>query len=134
MQPSVFPSTLLGNLKGLKPESLGKKKKKKLAVGFLTYQHHASVSLEWICLNSWTCCHIEIEGEDQTCYLNQSQSTDTRPTSPSTDPISPGTWQDKHSSTKPEVSGMTQPGNIITGKDGIKPQSATLKATALTIM
>ena len=40
----------------------------------------------------FTCCHTEIEVEDQTFYLTQSQYTDTGPTSPSADPIthSPG--------------------------------------------
>ena len=33
---------------------------------------------------------------DQTCYLTQSQYTDTRPTSPSTDPVMSGTWQGSH--------------------------------------
>ena len=40
-----------------------------------------------------TCCHTEIEVADQTFRLTQSQYTDTGPTSPSTDPITPGAWQ-----------------------------------------
>ena len=36
------------------------------------------------------CCHTEIEAADQTFYLTQSQYTHTRPTRPSTDPITPG--------------------------------------------
>ena len=40
--------------------------------------------------------HTEIEVADQTFYLTQSQYTDTRPTSPSTDPITPGAWQGSH--------------------------------------
>ena len=43
----------------------------------------------WIC----TCCHTEIEVADQTFYLTQSQYTDTGPTSPSADPVTPGDWQ-----------------------------------------
>ena len=39
-----------------------------------------------------TCCHTEVEAADPTFYLTQSQYTDTRPTSPSTDPITPGAW------------------------------------------
>ena len=35
----------------------------------------------------------ETEVEDQTFYLTQSQYTDTGPTSPCTDPITPGMWQ-----------------------------------------
>ena len=41
----------------------------------------------------FTCCHTEIEVADQTVHLTQSQSTDTGPTSPSTDPITPGARQ-----------------------------------------
>ena len=37
-------------------------------------------------LRQFTCCHTEIEA-DQTLYLTQSQYTDTRPTSPSADPL-----------------------------------------------
>ena len=36
--------------------------------------------------------HTEIEGANPTCYLTQSQYTDTRLTIPNTDPISPGLW------------------------------------------
>ena len=41
----------------------------------------------------FTSCHTEIEVADQTFYLTQSQYTDTGPTSPSADPITPGAWQ-----------------------------------------
>ena len=67
-----------------------------LSVGCLTSQQHASVSQGRICLDNFTCCHTEIEVADQTFYLTQSQYTDTRPTSPSADPITPGTWQGSH--------------------------------------
>ena len=40
----------------------------------------------------FTCCHTEIEVEDQTFHLTQSQYTDTGPTSRSSDPITPGAW------------------------------------------
>ena len=43
-----------------------------------------------------TCCHTETETADQTFHLTQSQCTDTRPTSPSTDHITPGAWQGSH--------------------------------------
>ena len=46
-----------------------------------------------------TCCHTEIEVADPTFHLTQSQYTDTGPTSPSTDPITPGAWQGSHWST-----------------------------------
>ena len=38
----------------------------------------------------------EIEVADQTFHLTQSQYTDTGPTSPSADPITPGAWQGSH--------------------------------------
>ena len=46
--------------------------------------------------HNFTCCHTEIEVADQTFHLTQSQYTDNRPTSPSTDPITPGAWQGSH--------------------------------------
>ena len=64
-----------------------------LLVGCLTSQQHASVSQGRICSDSFTCCHTEIEVADQNYHLTQSQYTDTGPTSPSTDPITPGAWQ-----------------------------------------
>ena len=49
-----------------------------------------------ICSDSLTCCHTEIEVADQTFYLTQSQYTDTGPTNPSADPMTPGVWQGSH--------------------------------------
>ena len=49
-----------------------------------------------ICSVNFTCCHTEIELADPTFYLTQSQCTGTGPTSPSTHPITPGTWQVSH--------------------------------------
>ena len=80
-----------------------------LLVGCLTSQQQASVSQGRICSNNFTCCHTEIEVADQTFYLTQSQYTDTGPTSPSADPITPGTWQGSHWSANFEVTGMTRP-------------------------
>ena len=65
-------------------------------VGCLTSQQQASVSQGRICSDNLTCCHTEIEVADQTFYLTQSQYTDTGPTSPSADPITPGAWQGSH--------------------------------------
>ena len=65
-------------------------------VGCLTSQQHASVSQGRICTDNFTCCHTQIEVADQTFYLTQSQYTDTGPTSPSADPITPGAWQGSH--------------------------------------
>ena len=67
-----------------------------LLVGCLTSQQHANVSQGRICTDNFTCCHTEIEVADETFYLTQSQYTDTGLTSPSTDPIMPGTWQGSH--------------------------------------
>ena len=67
-----------------------------LLVGCLTSQQHASVSQGGICSDNFTCCHTEIEVADQTVYFTQSQYTDTGPTSPSADPITPGAWQGSH--------------------------------------
>ena len=77
--------------------------------GCLTSQQNASVSQGRICSDNFTCCHTEIEVADQTFYLTQSQYTDTRPTSPSTDPIMPGAWQGSHWSANFEVTGMIRP-------------------------
>ena len=65
-------------------------------VGCLTSQQHASVSQGRICSDNFTCCHTETEVADPTFYLTQSQYTDTGPTSPSADPITPGAWQGSH--------------------------------------
>ena len=67
-----------------------------LLVGCLTSQQQASVSQGRICSHNLTCCHTEIEVAGQTFYLTQSQYTDTGPTSPSADPITPGAWQGSH--------------------------------------
>ena len=65
-------------------------------VGRLTSQQQASESQGRICSGNCTCCHTEIKVVDQTIHLTQSQYTDTRPTSPSADPITPGFWQGSH--------------------------------------
>ena len=68
------------------------------------------------------CCHTEIKVADQTFYLTQSQYIDIMPTSPSTDPTMPGTWQGNPWSANFEVTGMTRPRQIPTVKVGIKSQ------------
>ena len=78
-----------------------------LLVGCLTSQQHASVSQGRICTDNFTCCHTEMEAADPTFHLTQSQYTDTRLTSPSADPITPGAWQGSHWSANFEVTGMT---------------------------
>ena len=64
-----------------------------LLVGCLMPQQQAKISQGRICSDNLTCCHTEIEDADQTFYLTPSQYTDTGPTSPSADPITPGAWQ-----------------------------------------
>ena len=54
----------------------------------------------------YTRCHTEIEVADPTFYLTHSQYTDSGPTSPSTNPIMPGSWQGSHWNTN----GMNRPG------------------------
>ena len=71
-------------------EAEGRRRRSCLLVGCLTFQQHASVSHGWTSSDNFTCCHTEIEVADQTFYLTQSQYTDTGPTSPSADPITPG--------------------------------------------
>ena len=80
-----------------------------LLVGCLTSQQQASVSQGRICSDNFTCCRTEIEVADSTFYLTQSQYTDTGPTSPSADPITPGAWQGSQWSANFEVTGMTRP-------------------------
>ena len=100
-------------------------------VGCLTSQQQASVSQGRICSDNYTCCHTEIEVADQTFYLTQSQYTDTGPTSPSTDPITPSAWQGSHWSANFEVSGMTQPRKKSQRKRDSNPGSSALEVDAL---
>ena len=67
-----------------------------LLVDCLTSQQHAGISQGRICSDKFTCCHTETEVAVQTFYLTQSQNTATGLTSPSTDPVMPGTWQVSH--------------------------------------
>ena len=95
-----------------------------LFVGCLTSQQHASVSQGRICSDNLTCCHTEIEVADQTFYLTQSQYTDTGPTSPSADPITPGACQflSQWYDSTPKKSRR---------KRDLNPGSSTLEADAL---
>ena len=61
-------------------------------VGCLTSQQDCSASRVLICSDDCTWYHTEIEAADHTFYPTHSQYTDTRPTSPSADPIMPGAW------------------------------------------
>ena len=102
-----------------------------LLVGCFTSQQQASVSQGRICLDNFTCCHTEIEVADQTFYLTQSQYTDTGPTSPSADPITPGAWQGSHWSANFEVTGMSRSAKKSQRKWDSNPGSSTLEADAL---
>ena len=62
-------------------------------LGCLTSQQHACVSQGRICSDNCTCYHTETAVADQPFYLTQSQYTDTRPSSPRADPVSPSAWQ-----------------------------------------
>ena len=96
-------------------------------VGCLTSQQNASVSQGQICSDNFMCCHTEMEVGDQTFHLTHSQYTDTGPTSPSTDHITPGVWQGSHWSHwhdwTPEKSWRKRDSN---------PGSSTLKADTIT--
>ena len=96
-----------------------------LFVCCLTSQQHASVSQGRICTDSLTCCHTETEVADQTFHLTQSQYTDTGPTSPVTDPITPDAWQGSHRSANFEVAGMTRPRKNL-GASGIRTRDLPL--------
>ena len=88
----------------------GRKKKisgEKLLVACLTFQQHPSVSEGRIFSDNYTCCHIKIEVADQTFYLSQSPHTDTGPTKPRADRITPGAWLGSHWSTNFRATGMT---------------------------
>ena len=62
-----------------------------LLVGWLlSVPATSGVSQGRICTDNCTCYHTEVEAADQTFYLTQSKYTDTRPTSPSADPRTPG--------------------------------------------
>ena len=103
-----------------------------LLVGCLTSQQHASVSQGRICTDNFTCCHTEMEAADQTFHLIQSQYTDTGPTSPSADPITPGAWQGSHWNANFEVTGMTRPRKKSRRQRDSNPGSSALEADVLT--
>ena len=65
-------------------------------------------------------------------HLTQSQHTDTGPTSPSTDPITPGAWQGSHWSANFYVTGMTRPPEKSRRKRDSNPGSSALEADTLT--
>ena len=102
-----------------------------LFVGCLTSRQRACVFQGQICSDNFTCCHTEIEVADQTFYLTQSQYTDTGPTSPSTDPLTPGAWQGSHCCANFWVAVMTRPRKQSHRKWDSNLGSSALKADAL---
>ena len=78
-----------------------------LLTGCLTSQQHTSQGR--ICSDNCTYCHTEIEVGDQTFHLTESQCTDTGPTSPEADPITPDAWQGSHRAPIVFVTGVTRP-------------------------
>ena len=113
-------------------DTAGERRRRSLLVGCLTSQQQAGVSQGRICSDNFACCHTEIDVADQTFYLTQSQYTDTGPTSPSADPITPGAWQGSHWSANFEVTGMTRPRKKSRRKRDSNPGSPALEADALT--
>ena len=102
-----------------------------LFVGCLTSKQHASVSRGWTCEDNFSCCHTETKVADQTFYLTQSQYTDTRPASPSTDPLMPAAWQVSHwSANFCHWYGLTPEKSWH--KQDLNPGSSALQADALT--
>ena len=61
-----------------------------LFVGCLSSQQHAGVSQGPTYSDNFTCFHTEIEVANQTFYFTQEHYTETGPTSPSIDPLTPG--------------------------------------------
>ena len=95
-------------------------------------RQHASVSQGRICSNNFACYHTEVEAADQTFYLTQSQYTDTRPISPSTDPKTQGTWLGSHWIANSQVTSMTRPGKIRTAQAGFEPRISCSRGWRLT--
>ena len=103
----------------------------RLFVGCLASQQHASVSQRRTYSDNFTCCHTGIEVADRTFHLTQSHYTDTRPASPSTDPITPGAWQGSRWSANFEVTGMTRPRTLKKTEDFAQWTAATLRGFAI---
>ena len=82
--------------------------------------------------DNFTCCHTEREVADQTFHLTQSQHTDTKPTSPSAGPITPGAWQGSHWSANFEVTGVTRPRKTSRRKRDSDPGSSAVEVNSLT--
>ena len=87
-------------------------------------------------LDTYTCCRTETEAADQTYHLTQRRCTDTEQTSPTADPITPGTGQGGNKSNNFKVPGMTRPGKKRVGEGlggGRMPVSSALDVDALPV-
>ena len=93
---------------------------------------HASVSHGRICSDSFMCCHTVIQVADQTFHLTQSQYTDTGPTSPKADPITPGVWQSSHWECQFLSYWYVSTREISRRKRELNPGPSALEADALT--
>ena len=100
----------------------------------LSSWRHVSAFHGRICSDKCTCCHTEMQVADPAFYLTQSQYTDSEPTSPSADPISPGAWQGSQWSVNFEVTGTTRPGKRSKAKTGIELRSTALEADVLPLV
>ena len=94
---------------------------------WLLYVLASCLCISRIC---WVVCTAKLRSW-RSSFLFQSQYADSGPTSPSTDPIMPGTWQDSHWSIHFQVTGMTWPGKRFTGKARMEPMSASLVVDTL---
>ena len=77
--------TMFSCTRDTKPQARGLS----LMAGCLTFQQDANTFQKRICWDNCMCCHTETEVENQTCYLILCRSSDTMPTSPSADPVTP---------------------------------------------
>ena len=90
-----------------------------LLVGCLTSMQHVSRSQGRIYSDKCTCCHTETEVADQTVLPHP--VIDTRLTSPSADPITPGAWQGRHWRFNFLVASMTRTGKKSQCKRELNP-------------
>ena len=94
--------------------------------GTIPPQQHGSGSEGRVCPHGCWCCHTETEAANQACCLIRSRHlTDTEPTSPSTDPLTPGAWKGSLKSSNCQVTGRTRPTKPPTGKAGFDPETDT---------
>ena len=79
----------------------------------------------------FSCCHTETEVADHIFYLVQPQYTDTWPTSPTADPITPGAWQGSLWSANFKTWYGSTRKKVPRHKQELNPGSSALKVDAL---